>query len=821
MSVAAERTALLERTWARPHGFAGLLTDVSHRAIGLRYLATAGFFFTLAGFAALVMRVQLAVPENELVGPETYNQVFTMHGLTMMLIVAVPVMEGLAIAMIPLLLGTRELAFPRLTAYGYWLYLAGASTLWLGLLVRAAPDAGWFAYPPLSEGRFARTLGVDLYATAVPMLELAAIVAAVELVVSILTHRAPGMSLNRMPLYAWSVLVMAGMIVIAMPALVVDGLLLEADRALGTAFFDPIAGGSPLLWQHLFWFFGHPEVYIMMLPGVGIVAMITATFARRRTIGYTLVAYSLVAIGAISFAVWAHHMFQTSEATLGMGLFSAATMSIVIPSGIIVFSTLATLAYGRPIWRFPLLYVLAYIWVFVIGGLTGVEIASMPFDGQAEDTYFLVAHFHYVLLGSVILPLLAGLAFWWPKLVGRLPNERLGVASFVLVFAGVNLTFFPMHLAGLRGMPRRVYTYPAGLGWDMPQLLATLGAFVLLVGLVVYALSLVVTTPAPADPWGGPTLEWATASPPGEPAFLTEPVVASPYPLWDTPPEPAAVGLTSDDRRETLVTSSWDGVPTQRAVEPGPTPIPLLAAIGTVVVFLGPLVDPTVVVLGLLVLAVALFAWLAPDRLELDEEWLRRGPKDAPPLATHSADLGLRPPAINGTIGLLAAAAVALFALVSSYFYLRVNAPRWPIGGLPARPLALGIAAAVVAAAGGVCALFSVARARRGGRAWPWLVAAAGLLAAAIVLLVVDSVRLDYNWATNATGSIEWALVFFAVLTLAAAAPGAAVVAAYAAAGYVSTARRHGVTSAALVACFAAVTTVVVVLVVHISPHVL
>src|SRR3954469_20946807 len=505
MSVAAERTALLERTWARPHGFAGLLTDVSHRAIGLRYLATAGFFFTLAGFAALVMRVQLAIPKNELLGPESYNQVFTMHGLTMMLIVAVPVMEGLAIAMVPLLIGSRELAFPRLTAYGYWLYLAGGIALWLGLVSHQAPDAGWFTSPPLSEARYSRHLGIDLYATAIPLLELAAVVAAVELIVSILRHRAPGMSLNRMPLYVWSVLVMAAMIVIAMPSLIVAGLMLEADRQLGTAFFSPGEGGDPLLWEHLFWFFGHPEVYIMLLPGLGIVALVTTTFARRRSVGYPLVALGYVLIGAVSFAVWAHHMFATSEPSLGLTLFSAATISIVIPSAITVFSTLATLGHGRPVWRFPLLYVLGYVWTFVIGGLTGVQISSPVFDGEAHDSYFLVAHFHYTLLGGVILPLLAGVAYWWPKLVGRLPDERLGVWSFVFVFAGVNLTFFPMHLAGLAGMPRRVATYPAGLGWDTPQLLATIGGFVLLVGLVLFRLALLRPAPPPPGPRRGPT----------------------------------------------------------------------------------------------------------------------------------------------------------------------------------------------------------------------------------------------------------------------------------------------------------------------------
>jgi len=638
---------------------------------------------------------------------------------------------------------------------------------------------------------------LDIYGTAIPMLELAAVIAAVELLVTILVHRAPGMSINHIPIYAWAVLVMSMMVIIAMPSLIVAGLMLEADRTLATAFFDPLRGGNPLLWQHLFWFFGHPEVYIMLLPGLGIVASVTSTFARHKTTAYGLVILSLIMIGGISFAVWAHHMFVTAEPPVGLSLFSAASLSIVVPSAIQVFSTLSTIAHGRPVWRFPVLYVLGYVWVFVIGGLTGIQIASASFDSQVHDTYFIVAHFHYTLLGGVILPLLAGIAYWWPKIAGRLPSERLGVASFVLVFLGINLTFFPMHLAGLEGMPRRVYTYPAGLSWDGPQLVATIGAFVLLAGLVVYTLSLVVSRPAPPDPWRGGTLEWATASPPAEPSFPAEPVVSSSYPRWEEP-ELRMEPLTRPHVKEVLVTSPLDAAPRGRELLPGPTAIPLVAAAATVVAFLGPLADPSFVAVGLLALALALVAWFFPIGDDAD----------------HVA--GGRPPIVLGMAGVVAASTAALLALVSAYVYLRLRSPVWPRGGLPFHPLTLGLVAAGLASAGGIAVWLAVRRS-------PVLLtglAGLGLLGAAAAL-GIDLWLLDYNWATNATGSIEWALASFAILAdlVAVFACGIAAGGALLVSGRLAGARTAS--CAALVTGFAAVATVVVVLVVHVSPHVL
>jgi cytochrome c oxidase subunit I+III len=725
--------------WARVGDF---FCEVSHLTIGRRYLVTGGLFFLLAGISSVVMRVQLAIPDNELLGSETYNQVFTMHGVTMMFLVAIPVMEGLAVAMVPLLIGSKELSFPRLTSYAYWLFLIGGIALWTGLFLHHAPDAGWFSYPPLSEGRYARELGIDLYATSIPLLEIAAVATAIELVVTILTHRTQGMSLNRTPLYAWSVLVMAVMIVFAMPALIVDTLLLEADRTIGTSFFSDAAGGQPLLWQHLFWFFGHPEVYIILLPGLGIVASVVSTFTHHATPAYSIVAAGLILIGAVSFAVWAHHMFATSEPVSGLGFFSAATLSIVIPSGIIVFATLASLWLGHPRWRVPLLYVTGYVWIFVIGGLTGVQIASEAFNQQVTDTYFIVAHFHYTLMGGVVIPLLAGIWYWWPKLAGREGNEALGVASFALVFLGVNLTFFPLHLAGLAGMPRRVYTYPSGLGWEGYQLLSTLGSFVLGLGLVLYAVGLVASRPAEDDPWGGGTLEWATTSPPARPAFGILPRVVSAYPLWDQPE------LHPRERRpenvltvDIPITTVLDGEPVEVTTTPGPTVVPLAAAVATSLVLLGPLLDPAVVLLGLVVLAIVLVAWA------LERPWVGSDGSKA-------------------AWGAVVAAGMILASLVSAYGFLALRSPIWPYH-VPPRPLPLLLPVLVI----GLVLLVLPLLVRSVTLS---LGAAILLLAAATACLVVDSVRLDYNWATNVTGSIEFALVLFAILAACAAAGGAA-----------------------------------------------
>jgi cytochrome c oxidase subunit I+III len=817
---------VLRDTWSRPKTVLGWFSDVGHRSIGLRYILTAGTFFVLAGVTALVMRVQLAVPDNALVGPERYDQMFTMHGATMMFLFAVPVMQGLAVYLVPLMIGARDLSFPRLNAFGYWCYFIGGTALWLGFVFNKAPNAGWFNYPPLSEAQFTPGINIDLFAVGVPLIELSAVVGAVELLVTIMGDRAPGMSINRMPLFVWAVLVMAASIVFAFPPLIIAGILLELDRTVGTHFFTAGGGGDPLLWQHLFWFFGHPEVYVMLLPGLGIVSTIVATFSRRRTVGYLLIALSFTLIGAISLGVWVHHMFATGRATLAMSFFSAATLSIVIPSGIQVFSVLATLRYGRVRLSVPLLFAVGFVFVFVIGGLTGVQVASIPFDWQVHDTYFVVAHFHYTLLGGVVLPLLGGIYYWFPKFSGRLLDDRLGLASFVLIFVGINVTFFPLHIAGIDGMPRRVYTYPSGLGWEGPQIVSSVGAFLLATGVLVYLVNLVWSAragrPASANPWGAATLEWLPPSPPPEYDFERPPVVHDAYPLWDERGDVRGPQLLAAERRETLGTGLLDAQPEQRAIEPGPTIVPLLTAASLAVALLGLMFDPLWVPVGALLLVLSLVTWTRPAPEEWDMEYVRAGPPAAPPTSWVAESLGIRPPILKGVLWGMVVAGVMLGTLLSGYYYTFGKASQWPLRGLGARSPWLALIAVLLVGAGAAALALGRQRVRAGALATAvWTLPLTAILAvAAIVLVVVDANELDYNWATNATGSLEWVLTGFMLLLMVALALAAGVAAVYAWRGFFNAERFSGLTAVTWFGYFVAAAWVPVFFTVYLVPHI-
>ena len=466
----------LNRLWADPPGLRGQLTGVQNDKIGTRLLLT-GFFFLLLGgsFDSFVMRMQLAVPNNSLVSPELYNELFTNHGTVVMFLVILPIFEGFAILLLPLLLGTREMPFPRLGAFSYWTFLLGGLLYYSSTLFQAVPNAGWFAYTPLSGLEFSPDLALDFWVLGLGVAEVAAIAAGIEIIIGVLKMRAPGMTLSRMPLFAWAVLVMAFMILFAFTTLIIASLLLELDRGFGTQFFNPERGGSSLLWQHLFWIFGHPEVYIQFVPATGVVSMIVATFARHRIVGYTWLVGALVAIGFLSFSLWAHHMFAVGLPTLVLSFFAAASMAIALPAGVQFVSWLATIWAGRPVWKTPFLFVVGFLVIFVIGGITGVMVAAPPFDQQAHDSYFVVGHLHYVLIGGVAFPIFAGVYYWFPKFTGRMLDERLGRWNFWLLFVGTNLAFFPMHIVGLLGMPRRVYTYEAGLGWEPYNLLSSIG----------------------------------------------------------------------------------------------------------------------------------------------------------------------------------------------------------------------------------------------------------------------------------------------------------------------------------------------------------
>ena len=621
---AAQREQL-QRSWADRPGLVGWLTTVDHKRVARRYIVTAFVFFLLAGVLALLMRAQLAYPDLRLIGPDRYNQMFSLHGSAMMFLFAVPIMEAVAVYLVPLMLGTRNIAFPRLNAFSYWVYLFGGIMIFAAFVLDVGPEAGWTGYVPLSSSDFSPGKRTDFWAQMITFTEVAGLCVAVELVATIMTQRAPGMTLARMPLFVWSMLVTSLMVIFAMPSVMLASTFLITDRLVGTQFYNAAEGGDPLLWQHLFWFFGHPEVYIIFMPALGMISSIVETFARRPIFGYTPMVLALVATGFLAFGLWVHHMFAAGLPPLGNSFYTAASMLIAVPSGIQIFCWIATLATGRPRLAVPLLFVLGFFALFVLGGLSGVMLASVPLDLQVHDTYFVVAHFHYVLIGGALFPLLGAVYFWFPKIAGRLLSERLGRWQFWLLFAGFNLTFFPMHYLGLLGMPRRVYTYPHGLGWDAYNLMASVGAYVIALSFVLMLVNIVRTLRrgevAPDDPWQAPDLSWATASPPPAYNFAAVPVVSSRHPLWadaDATPcadLPVLAGVRSD-RREVLLTTPVDAAPANRWAMPDPSPWPLWSALALTLVFVWSIFDQWGVVWGAIPVAVAMTAWFWPKRSE-------------------------------------------------------------------------------------------------------------------------------------------------------------------------------------------------------------
>jgi cytochrome c oxidase subunit 1/cytochrome c oxidase subunit I+III len=521
------------------------------------------------------------------------------------------------------MIGARDMAFPRLNAFSYWVFLGAGVFMYVGLALGKAPDDGWFNYAPLSGSEFSRGPNIDFYGLGLVFLGIATTAGAVNFIVTILKLRAPGMSIDRIPLFCWALLATSFSVVFAIPSLTAACALLELERLYGFHFFDSGTGGDPLLWQHLFWIFGHPDVYIIFLPAVGIVASIVPVFSRRSMVAYSWVALATVLTALIGFGVWVHHMFAVGLPQVSLAFIAAASMMIAIPSGIQVFAWLATMLGGRPVVSTAFLYVLGFIVVFVVGGITGVMFAAIPFDQQTTDSYFVVAHFHYVLVGGAVFPMIAGLYYWFPKITGRLLDERLGKATFWLVFVGFNLTFFPMHIAGLLGMPRRVYTYPDDLGWGIYNLVSTIGAVVLVLGVLAIGvnilLSLVRGEQAGADPWGGNTLEWTTSSPPPSYNFAVIPVVASRDPAWD------AAARDADRRRlehgelvypeghETVATTPLAANLQGPIGMPGESWWPLVLAAGLGLVFSGLIASlDAMTVAGCVVVVAAIAGWNWP-----------------------------------------------------------------------------------------------------------------------------------------------------------------------------------------------------------------
>ena len=615
---------VLRQTWSSKPGLLGWLSAINHQEIGRRYILTAFIFLLIGGIEALLMRLQLAKPENTFLTAGRYNQIFTLHGTTMMFLFAVPVMEGMGIYLVPLMVGTRNVAFPRLNAFGYWMYLAGGLFLYGCAFFNMIPDAGWFAYPPLSGPQFSPGKGVDVWAQMITFTEISALCVAVELIVTILKMRAPGMSLNRMPMFCWSMLVQSFMIIFAMPAVMIAStVFLLNDRTLGTHFVNPAEGGDPLLYQHVFWFFGHPEVYIIFLPALGMVSSILETHTRRQIFGYPALVLSLVGNGFIAFGLWVHHMFATGLPQIGEAYFTAASMMIAITSGVQIFCWLATLWSGRLRITTAVHFVFGFIFIFVMGGMTGVILASIPLDLQAHDTFFVVAHFHYVLIGGALFPLFGGFHYWFPKFTGRMMDERLGKLSFWILFVGFNLTFFPMHWLGMVGMTRRVYTYIPGLGWDNANLVATIGAFVILLGGLIFIANALRSRGSGAragnDPWEASTLEWEAESPPAPYNFPNLPVITSRTPLWTPPAERAIVVGLREDRREILITNVLDAEPHHRSVQPRPSLWPMLTALGFSIGLAGSIFAFSWYYVASVLGMIGLIGWFWPERpLEVD-----------------------------------------------------------------------------------------------------------------------------------------------------------------------------------------------------------
>jgi cytochrome c oxidase subunit I+III len=699
----------LERLWNPPRGLR-FITVINNNYIGVMYVGAAFLFFVLAGVLALLMRSQLAVPANDLIGPGLYNQLFTMHGTVMMFLFAVPAVEAMGILLLPNMLGARDLPFPRLSAYAFWAYLVGGLVFFASLFVGLAPTGGWFMNPPLTSGTYSPGINEDFWLLGIGFIEISAIAGAIEIIVGVLRTRAPGMTLARMPVFAWAMLVFAVMIVFAFPAVILATTLLELERAFGWPFFDAGKGGDPLLWQHLFWFFGHPEVYIIFLPAAGMVSMIVPAMARTPLAGYRFVVLALVATGFLSFGLWVHHMFATGIPRISLSFFQAASMAVAVPSGIQVFAWIATFAKGKATLQTPTLFVLGFLAIFVLGGLTGVMVAVVPFDWQVHDTYFVVAHLHYVLIGGMVFPLFAAFYYWMPYTSRHALSERVGRWVFGLMFAGVNVAFFPMHVTGLVGMPRRVYTYAPEMGWDGLNLASTIGAFMIAAGVALFLVDVARRFRMSADEnagnvWGAGTLEWL---PSGTYSSRSIPLVASREPLWDQPnlardvaagryflPGPVTGG------RDTLITSAVDAAPQWVLRMPMPGWPPLIGAWFTAAFFLlltFKLVIPAAACGVVAVVAILRWAW------SLDP------PADAPPVDIGG---GLRLPVyVTGprsqawwAMVILMLVAGSLYGcLLFSYLYLWLVSPAvWPqAAALPAAAYPLVAAACLVASSAAV-----------------------------------------------------------------------------------------------------------------------
>ncbi|UIJ74184.1 cytochrome c oxidase subunit I [Aurantimonas sp. HBX-1] len=630
MVVSEELRRRLHRIWETRPGLFGWIATVDHKTIGIRYIVTAFAFLVAGGIEALIMRIQLAGPEQRLISPEAYNQLFSMHGITMIFLYALPILSGFSNYLFPLLLGTRDMAFPRLNAFSYWVYLASGLFMYASFLIGQAPNDGWFNYAPYSLKPFNPGLNMDFYALGMVFFGISTTVGAANFVVTFLRNRAPGMSINRLPIMVWGTMTISVGILLANPAVSLAFFLLWMDRQFGTHFYDTAGGGKPLLWQHLFWIFAHPWVYIIVLPAMGMVSDALPVFCRRPLVAYTLVILGTITTMVLGFGVWVHHMFATGIPFLATSFFSGASFIITIPSAIAVFAWIATIWTGRVVVTTAFLYFASFIAMFTIGGVSGVMTASVPADLQLHDTYFVVAHIHYVLIGINLFGVLGAVYFWFPKMTGRMLGERLGRWNFWITFFGFNLAFLPMHWTGLLGMPRRIYTYPENVGWTSVNLTTTIGAFILAVGILLLFINVLVSlrrgAVAGPNPWDAPTLEWAVSSPPPPYNFAVIPVVASRHPLWEDRLEEASGrssidrGLALDHGKEILATSVIDARPDAVLKMPDDNPWPFVLTLALSVLFTALLLHWWIVAgAGAAACVLAILIWLWP-RAELGQK---------------------------------------------------------------------------------------------------------------------------------------------------------------------------------------------------------
>ena len=630
-SKTAPAQATADGAYAENSGIWSWITTVDHKRIGVLYLWTALIFFMIGGLEALIIRTQLAAPNMGFVSAETYNQLFTMHGTTMVFLAIMPLSAAFFNFLIPLQIGARDVAFPRLNAFSYWVYLLGGIFITLPIFFNAAPNAGWFGYAPLTTTNFSPGMNIDFWVMGLQILGVSSLAAAFNFITTIINMRAPGMTLMRMPMFTWMSFVVQFLVILAFPVITIALFFLLMDRFFGTTFYAIAAGADPLLWQHLFWVFGHPEVYILILPAFGLVSEILPTFSKKPLFGYNVMVYSGIMIGFLGFGVWAHHMFAVGMGAVADSIFSMMTMLIAIPTGVKIFNWIATMWAGEIRFTVPMKFAIALIAMFTIGGISGVMHSSPPADLQQTDTYFVVAHFHYVLFGGSIMGIFGGIYFYFPKMTGRLMSEKIGNWHFWLNFIGFNLTFFPMHFSGMLGMPRRIYTYDAGQGWELFNLLATAGTYLLFVSTLIFVWNFLRSRTkgeiAGNDPWGGSTLEWSIPSPPPEYNFARLPEVTSRYPLWDLK-DPAKTAGIDHSHADAMTITDAHAVPVHEETErftakqlgipmPHPTAKPLFVAVAMVLMFCGLLflrtnfmLSMTITIGAAAAMVAGLYSWL-------------------------------------------------------------------------------------------------------------------------------------------------------------------------------------------------------------------